>query len=219
MQIILLFLSFRGRIGRLPFFVGSTAVGLISTVAFAMLGIDPLAIKADLANFPVLPVLAVFLVSAWPMLALTVKRFHDLDMSGSWAALPIVSLLISLLVLALTFGGGNAGNVQLLGLSGVLMLVNMGISAVSVWNLRKLFFVDGSPAENRFGPRFHNGNLFSAGADAVDVVPDWADKAIAIAETSSEPLGKQTAPITRQKMMPGWQSAASAPRVAFGLRR
>ncbi len=94
-----LFLSFEGRISRQPFWLGSLALGIISIILqFVIVAVfggsmdfrDPNATPSVAAGIA-FAVLA--LVSLWPSLAITVKRWHDRDKSGWWTLIILIPII------------------------------------------------------------------------------------------------------------------------------
>jgi len=98
-----LLFSYKGRINRAQYWLGSLGVGVVSTVVTAM-SVFPatppaqiIAAKAEGALpapdlGPALLMLVVSLVSAWCGLAIQVKRFHDRGQSGLWTLLPLLPM-------------------------------------------------------------------------------------------------------------------------------
>jgi uncharacterized membrane protein YhaH (DUF805 family) len=98
MNIRYLFTSFEGRIGRKLFWVGT-----ISTIVFffvlEFVGLFILGFVHDFEGRPsdaqsVLVTLLAAILSLYPLLAITVKRLHDHDISGWFAAFFIVPFLV-----------------------------------------------------------------------------------------------------------------------------
>ncbi len=125
------FFSFRGRLGRLAYF----GYGLL---AFLLGGIL-MAIGGALAGYnaygaAVVPLAAGVVVIIWSSAAITIKRLHDMDLSGIhlWWIYGISAL-------------GAALQQVSQGLSIVLGAVNFG---VGIW----LLFKRGTNGDNRYGP-------------------------------------------------------------------
>ena len=104
-----------------------------------------------------------FLISIaliWPNLAITVKRLHDLGMSGWVAAVPFVANIIGFVMIFVSVGASVFMNATALenedpaailaligpaiGILGLLLLVNFGFL---LW----VGLVDGKPGSNKYG--------------------------------------------------------------------
>lgn len=87
MHIIRLFFSFRGRIGRQSYWVGSLTLMVIGLMA------NLLDITADTTDdgFGLIS-LATSIGLIFPTLALTTKRWHDRDRSGWWTLILLVPI-------------------------------------------------------------------------------------------------------------------------------
>ena len=78
----------------------------------------------------------------WPSIAVTIKRFHDRDMTGWW-------VLWSTLLLCVTAGGAAVGAVQ----SNILVSVIFGVLAliVSLYFFIILYILGGTEGDNKYG--------------------------------------------------------------------
>lgn len=87
-----LFFSFRGRVGRALFWLVQIAAGVLVGL---LVCINHMAGDTGREMFTVLDVVigVVMLALIWPLLAVNVKRWHDLDMAGWWVLLSLVPLL------------------------------------------------------------------------------------------------------------------------------
>lgn len=104
-----------------------------------------------------------FLISIaliWPNLAITVKRLHDLGMSGWVAAVPFVANIVGFVMIFVSVGASVFMNATALenedpaailaligpaiGILGLLLLVNFGFL---LW----VGLVDGKPGSNKYG--------------------------------------------------------------------
>lgn len=112
-SLLTLLFSFRGRINRAQYWLGSLGVGLGAALAIAMAtavaGPPPGAEKTGFLQAAALFLLivgAISLLSTWCSLALQVKRFHDRGQSGWLSLAPFVPLigLISTLLGAMDSG-------------------------------------------------------------------------------------------------------------------
>jgi uncharacterized membrane protein YhaH (DUF805 family) len=99
-----LFTSFEGRIGRQPWWLGNIALTvilwiilLIITMVFggammpAMDGSE--SADASAAVLPSILIGIIYLLSLWPSLALSAKRWHDRGKSGWWSLILIIPLI------------------------------------------------------------------------------------------------------------------------------
>ncbi len=150
-----LFFSFKGRIGRLSFFIGSIAVVIASAVIGGVVGgvmgasraaefgstTDIAALQAEAAMGAVIVGAVVGLLSLWPCLALVVKRLHDLGRSG-WTVLWMILAntavtIVAAIATALSPAAGMVGGVLIIGM-------------LLAWNVYLLFF-KGTSGRNEYG--------------------------------------------------------------------
>lgn len=131
--------QFSGRAPRAEywwFVLFSVLVSIPSAIIDAVIGLD---ITGALVSLGLL----------CPTLAVSVRRLHDLDRSGWWAALPSVSIL-----LALVFGmiDGPAklrdGNVSI---AGVLCVIAIGTALLCTALLLVWYCTRGTAGPNRYG--------------------------------------------------------------------
>jgi uncharacterized membrane protein YhaH (DUF805 family) len=110
-----------------------------------------------------IPLIGFFISIAliWPNLAITVKRLHDLGISGWIAAVPFVANIVGFVMIFVTVGASVFMNATALenedpaailaligpaiGILGLLLLVNFGFL---LW----VGLVDGKPGSNKYGP-------------------------------------------------------------------
>ena len=116
-----LFLSYSGRIGRLPYWLSTLGLGVAQCGAMGLmvwlahgtladLHSDPQAMKAAVLMHVMLPVGIVWLLFLYPTYAVTTKRWHDRDKSGWWSLIAFVPLIGGLWALIeLGFLGGTEG--------------------------------------------------------------------------------------------------------------
>jgi uncharacterized membrane protein YhaH (DUF805 family) len=106
-SLVSLLFSFRGRINRAQYWLGSLGVGvgaaLATSMAVAVTGLPPGGAKTGFLQEEALFLLivgAISLLTTWCSLALQVKRFHDRGQSG-WLSLapfvPLIGLMSTLL--------------------------------------------------------------------------------------------------------------------------
>jgi uncharacterized membrane protein YhaH (DUF805 family) len=124
-----LFLSYSGRIGRLPYWFGYFVLGVLQLVViFGLLKLsngtlaDLVALDRDLETLPPqmlqdlmmhvgLPIIIISVLFLYPTYAITTKRWHDRGKSGWWSLivlLPVIGGLWAFIELALL--GGDEGD-------------------------------------------------------------------------------------------------------------
>jgi uncharacterized membrane protein YhaH (DUF805 family) len=138
MSISALLWSFRGRISRQPYWLGSLAIIVLLGAVILLIagrGIAEGAL-AEGAGIRLL-LLALNLPLIWIGLALGAKRLHDRGKSAWWL------LVFYLLPSVLQSVGERLGNIGL-----VLVLAGLLVSA---WGLLELGFLRGTSGSNRFG--------------------------------------------------------------------
>lgn len=115
MSLTQLLFSFEGRIGRAPYWYFVLAVTLLFGALFAMVGVSMFS-SASLTDANAVPqgggmaAMAMPIVSLlllWPSLAISAKRWHDVDKSAWWILISLVPLVGGLI--ALVFNGFIAG--------------------------------------------------------------------------------------------------------------
>jgi uncharacterized membrane protein YhaH (DUF805 family) len=153
MQLGYLYGSFQGRINRKPFWWATILLLVVVTAiaigAFVTVG-PPLTPDLDpddprLKTF-ILAMQAVSLVSLYPGLALTVKRLHDRDQPGYFAAFLYAPLIVKTVTDIVGITGDPEGSGPLdFALNGIIFVV-------SIWFLVILGFLRGTPGPNRHGP-------------------------------------------------------------------
>jgi uncharacterized membrane protein YhaH (DUF805 family) len=153
MQLGYLYGSFQGRINRRPFWWATILLLVIVTVlaigTFVAVG-PTLTVDLDpedprLKTF-VFVMQAISLVSLYPGLALTVKRLHDRDRPGYFAAFLYLPLVIKEItdLAGITGDPENASPLDL-PLYGIIFIA-------SLWFLIVLGFLRGTAGPNRYGP-------------------------------------------------------------------
>ena len=139
--------------------------------ALALFGVQLAATVVDIASGmgtpgspgPLAAVLALFFL--WPSIAISIKRFHDRDMSGWWVLLPL-GVLIGGLVLLMALGLGGvlasfsaaslddppAASGAMVGAGLLYLLVYLLVVAgVALFQIVQLYFLPGTSGPNRFG--------------------------------------------------------------------
>ncbi|MES2834761.1 MAG: DUF805 domain-containing protein [Pseudomonadota bacterium] len=140
-----LLFSFEGRTRRSHFWIGW----------LICLGIGVVAGWIPLIGF----VISIGLI--WPNLAITVKRLHDMGMSGWLAAIPFVANIVGCIMIFVSVGASvfmNAAALEnedpaaimallgpMFGILGILFLVNFGFL---LW----VGLSEGKPGSNKYGP-------------------------------------------------------------------
>src|SRR5215467_1619811 len=117
MGLLRAFVGFEGRIGRLTYFLcWLPLIALTFAMAVALIGIYGVDFGKTPAETRILMLwsLAIELVLLYPTLTITIKRLHDLDLSGWWS---VVFWLPSALNYASTLTGlsGTAESPAMLG--------------------------------------------------------------------------------------------------------
>jgi uncharacterized membrane protein YhaH (DUF805 family) len=158
MSITNLFLGFEGRISRQPFWLGFILLTVAEVLALMAFGVPffpnvmkPLPLRLTEA--------AVELVVLYPTAALAVKRLHDRDQPGSYAAW-LIGISLALLLTNLLGLTGDPNHMTLL--DWVLSLLVLGIALVF---LIELGFRRGTPGENRYGPDPLGGPALGGGSE------------------------------------------------------
>jgi uncharacterized membrane protein YhaH (DUF805 family) len=91
MNLMSLLFSFRGRVKRLQFWV--VTLVLIGWGATFQQFMGPYGPENPMTIGPVIVTLANFFVVLWIWLAVQIKRWHDRDKSGWWAALNLIPVI------------------------------------------------------------------------------------------------------------------------------
>lgn len=134
-----LFLSFEGRISRKYFWLGNIGMGiaLILIININLWLNETLGLAL---------IIVAYLISLYPTAALMVKRLHDRNRTGWWAAL-VMGLGIAFNILQFA---GLAGQPEQPNMLDVVVFVASAI--VTIWLVIELGFLKGTQGPNRFGP-------------------------------------------------------------------
>lgn len=137
-----LYFSLRGRIGRRQFWwhgvLGLLLLGLVAMALMEIAGVAPERAE-QVANLLIL----------WPVVAISVKRWHDRDRSGWWVLL-LVPMLLSQLA-ALTASGRGPSSTGLSHNDWWVPLVLLPSLIGQLWTVIDNGFIMGSRGPNRFG--------------------------------------------------------------------
>jgi uncharacterized membrane protein YhaH (DUF805 family) len=145
MNIIHLFLGFDRRIGRSPFWIGLLIVIAVEAVAMLALGVP--FFPKELNPFSVrVTDFAIQLVLLYPIAAIMVKRLHDRDYPGIYAAW-FIGLLAVILFTDLAGVTGDPSNITWVDYALSLVAI-----VVALAFLIDLGFRRGTAGDNRFGP-------------------------------------------------------------------
>jgi uncharacterized membrane protein YhaH (DUF805 family) len=89
MSLVQLYFSFSGRIGRRTYWLkGFLPLVVLSVIGGIIAGLVPTS-----NQYPGGPMILWRLFLLWPSLALTVKRWHDLDKSGWWVLIGLIPIV------------------------------------------------------------------------------------------------------------------------------
>ena len=146
-----LLFGLRGRIPRTDFWVGLVAVAGITALAILLHG--QRVRGGTLGQFFSI-VAAVAVLSPYCLIALAVKRLHDLDRSA-WHVLVLLSAWVLGSLAALSYAGLREGRIipEARQFWTLVLYVSAGSAlALSAYVLLKLGFTRGTAGDNRFGP-------------------------------------------------------------------
>ena len=101
------FLGLSGRIGRLPYLLG--ILFLIAVSGFIIGRLAAVPEQSGAAAFWALVALLFGLVSIWAMVAISVKRLHDMNVPGALAICLFVPAVSFITVIILCLWPGNGG--------------------------------------------------------------------------------------------------------------
>ena len=155
MGFVRLFVSTRGRLSRTEFWVMFGVLGVIEQLlcglvmtlfqcVYTGLSEDQLALVAGLVHN------VVAVPCAWPYMVLIIKRYHDLNKSGSSVLLFIAPIGLGAIGVSAYLDGSH--------LSGIVVYA-LAITAF-IWPTIELSAFQGSPGDNDFGPRLRWKEFF-----------------------------------------------------------
>ena len=136
--------SYEGRISRRVFLIGLMGLSLASFVALvvvSLLGAAGMPLSLVMGAIVFILIMTVYL-SIPPV----VKRLHDRDRPGSWAAFYFVPTLLGYGMTALRF------RIDSIPLAVASELVNLIGLAASIWLIVDAGILKGTPGPNRYGP-------------------------------------------------------------------
>jgi uncharacterized membrane protein YhaH (DUF805 family) len=144
MDLAKLFLSFDGRIGRLPFWIGTILIGVLELVLQWALGVRVMAEVFDRREHVI--VLVVSLIFLYPTVAIGVKRLHDRNLPGIYILLFVIAYVG--LLFAQFFGYlDDPARAGILAWIAIAFILVVGVSF-----LIELGFRRGTSGPNQYGP-------------------------------------------------------------------
>lgn len=203
--------SYRGRINRAQYWLGSLGVGVGGIVLlFALTMLMPTShfekstagVLGALAQFAVVFV-PVWALMGWCGLALQVKRFHDRGRSGLWTLLPLLPM--SLLMVTL-IGGITSGHHPAQVLTAIQPFIAM------LWIVNLGFFIDLGCLPSKEGPNKYGDPPGSPGPSVSPTPAPRAPDAAAPASAMSSLFGAQSA---MERAIAEQARATVAPRPAM----
>lgn len=152
-----LLFSFKGRIQRLYWWVGSLVVGVVTGMASSTIefvarsyGLD---VDADNQFEPTgalgLLLAAIGLLNVWINYALSAKRLHDRNRSGWWLVAPTVTLLTAILLAFVMFAQPEG---QREPWNSAAVSLTLATAALGLWLFLEIGFLRGTSGPNRYGP-------------------------------------------------------------------
>ncbi len=141
-----LFFSFKGRIGRIAFLLGTIAVAVANNIILWSVGIHPIRPSHTA------PEIFLTLALCWPMLAVTAKRYHDLGLSGWWMVLPFGAIILTAVGSGFAVLGAINKSGDMIGLGLILVVASLAAVIWAFWHVIKLYFFKGAAGPNAYGP-------------------------------------------------------------------
>jgi uncharacterized membrane protein YhaH (DUF805 family) len=145
MDIVRLFTSPEGRIGRAPFWIGWLITLSVEVAARLALGVPFAPTPSDSLSVRILSFL-IDLALLYPGAMIMVKRLHDRNRSGQligWLFVPYTVLMLTNLL-------GMSGDPDHMGVVESILLA--GIAIIALAFMVDLGFRRGTPGDNQFGP-------------------------------------------------------------------
>jgi uncharacterized membrane protein YhaH (DUF805 family) len=147
-----LLFSIRGRISRTEFWVGMTVILAITTLAVLIAG-HRTGVRGLSEFFGIVAVIA--LASPFCLVAIVIKRLHDIDRSGWWALALLIPLLLGAVALIAFAGLREEGRIveewKDFWTSALYVTAGLAIASLA-YVITKLGFTRGTAGTNRFGP-------------------------------------------------------------------
>lgn len=130
-----LFFGFKGRIGRVKFWLLQIFLGVvcISTTIFLLEHRKP-----DFFNVSIIAVFALSAFWSFSLMSLFVRRLHDLDKSGWWYV-PYYFIPKSMIGLSTVYPEID-----------VPLAVKIAVGAIGIWGVLEVCFIGGTKYPNRF---------------------------------------------------------------------
>jgi len=145
MDLAYLYTSFDGRINRQPYWIAAIVLAVVLIIVVFILSLI-IGISFGMGYGFRLLIFILQLAVLYPSAALMVKRFHDRDKPGYYAA-----ILLGLIVLnGLTDVLGITGNP--LNANALDYILGIATLVVSIWFLIELGFLRGTQGPNQYGP-------------------------------------------------------------------
>ena len=219
MGLVSLLFSFKGRINRLQYWLGSIGISIGLFVLTFVLSVttgaslasakdNPAALMAALASFGLLfgPVM---IVAGWCGLALQVKRFHDRGRSGLWTLLPLLPII--LITIAVVTGVVNDRPAE-------AVSREIGNYMLLLWAINLGFFIDLGCLPSKDGPN-KDGNPPGSPPSSAPRAPSAAPNGNGAPASAASSLLSAQAAIdraiaerARQPQPAPGRAAAAAPR-------
>lgn len=177
MGLVSLLFSFRGRINRVQYWLGSIGTGFGGMMLFFLLGVlflpsgeipkTSAGVAQMLSTVGLVMGLPLMLIS-WVGMALQTKRFHDRGRSGLWVLLPMLPVTMIMISVASSVASG-AHPEQVASSIGVWVLL---LQAINLFMFVDLGCMPGKEGPNKYGAP--PGGGLSGGAPAGGPIPGQA---------------------------------------------
>jgi uncharacterized membrane protein YhaH (DUF805 family) len=145
MDLVSLFISPEGRIGRTPYWIGTLSVLVVELALRRVLDVPFTPTPSDLLSLRALS-FVIDLILLYPAAMVMVKRLHDIDQSGflvGWLVVPNIVLMFTNLM-------GMTGDPDRMGVLETLFLLGAGVIVLTF--LIVLGFRRGTDGNNQYGP-------------------------------------------------------------------
>lgn len=156
----------------------------------------------------------------WPSIAVSVKRFHDRNMSGWWV-LWFLLIVVGGVVFAFVGGAAAAASTGALGegaMIGFLIAMAGGLAQFII-----LYVLPGTPGGNQYGSDPRGGSGVSRVSSDDGASSDWADRLadparMSAAAGSAKKAAPAAAPAAARTARATSWPASAGPRTSFGRR-